>query len=174
VHFAEHLERYLGTKRPTVISGPSFTIGIHDRPDMVTAVTDGLRRLPFTTPLPVEFACSSRPGQEDDAARLLGVFADRTVRSGAEVEYDDGLVEERPLLPGTAIVGLLAAPHPYADEMFNLYRDSDGTLSLQFITLVPLTDAEAEYLADHETVELFDLWTAASTDLLDFRRLSAV
>jgi hypothetical protein len=169
-----HVERYLGTKRPTVISKADFTIGLHDLPGMVTAVTDGLRRLPFTTPLPVEFACSSRPGQEDDAAHLLSVFADMTVRSGAEVEYDDGLVEERPLLPGTAIVGLLAAPHPYADEMFNLYRGEDGALSLQFITLVPLTASEAAYLGDHETVELFDRWTSASTDLLDLKRVSAV
>jgi hypothetical protein len=174
VHFADHVERYLGPKRPAVISGPDFTIGVHDRSGMVTAVTDGLRRLPLTTPLPVELACSARPGQEDGAAHLLTVFADMTVRSGAEVEYDDGLVEGRPLVPGTAIVGLLAAPHPYADEMFNLYRDEDGALRVQFVTLVPLTVEEAAYLGDHETVELFDRWTSAETDLLDLRRVSAV
>jgi hypothetical protein len=58
--------------------------------------------------------------------------------------------------------------------MFNLYRGEDGALSLQFITLVPLTASEAAYLGDHETVELFDRWTSASTDLLDLKRVSAV
>jgi hypothetical protein len=58
--------------------------------------------------------------------------------------------------------------------MFNMVRDADGTLSLQFITLVPITGPEGAYLRDHETGELFELWESAGTDLLDLRRVSVV
>ena len=174
---AGHIERYLGRSRGTRPGGSrAFTVGLHDHPSlsMVTALTDGMRSQSLRSPLPLEFACSVRPGQEEDAARLVEVFADLTVRAGSEVEYDDGFLVEEPLVPGTAIRGLLAAPHPYADEMFNLFRDADGELSLQFVTLVPLTGPEGAHLRDHETGELFELWESAGTDLLDLHRPSVV
>jgi hypothetical protein len=175
---AAHVERYLGRSRGTRPADRSLgiTIGLHDHPSlsMVTALTDGMRSRSPRSPLPLEFACSVRPGQEEDAARLVEVFADLTVRDGSEVEYDDGFLVEEPLVPGTAIRGLLAAPHPYADEMFNLFRDAGGELSLQFVTLVPLTGPEGAHLRAHETGELFELWESAGTDLLDLHRSSAV
>lgn len=174
---AGHVERYLGRSRGArPADSRGYAIGLHDHPSlsMVTALTDGMRSQSLPSPLPLEFACSVRPGQEEEAARLVEVFADLTVRGGSEVEYDDGFLVEEPLVPGTAIRGLLAAPHPYADEMFNLFRDAKGELSLQFVTLVPLTGPEGAYLRDHETGELFELWSAAGTDLLDLQRSSAV
>jgi hypothetical protein len=167
-----HVERYLGPVRRTRATGDGFAIAVHEQPSMVSAVTDGLPAL--STPLPLEFACSARPGQEDEAVRLVEMFADLTVRSGSEVEYDDGFVGEDPLISGTEILGLLAAPHPYADEMFNLFRDSGGELRLQFVTLVPVTGPEGRHLRDHETGELFELWESRGTDLLDLHRASAV
>ncbi|MDN3358874.1 suppressor of fused domain protein [Actinomadura sp. DC4] len=175
---AGHAERYLGRARPAVAGGRTLGVAIvlHDHAtlSMVTALTDGMRTRSVASPLPLEFACSVRPGQEDEAARLVEMFADLTVRDGSEVEYDDGFLVEEPLVAETSIRGLLAAPHPYADEMFNLYRDAEGELRLQFVTLVPLTAAEGAYLRDHETGELFELWESAGTDLLDLHRSSAV
>ncbi|MCW2946281.1 MAG: Suppressor of fused protein [Actinoallomurus sp.] len=177
----EHVERYLGPARytqPAEIEGRDrgFAVGIHDHPElsMVTAATTGARFQAIQSPLPLEFACSARPGQEDEAAYLVHVFADMAVENGSEVEYDDGFLNEEPLVPGTSIHGLLAAPHPRADEMFNLFRNARGELQLQFITLVPITGPEAEYLRDHETGELFELWESRGTDLLDVYRASAV
>jgi hypothetical protein len=168
-----HVERYLG-RRTRAVDGHGFEIGIHAERSMVTAVTDGMRFRSLQSSLPLEFACSVRPGQEDLAVRLVEMFADSTVHSGAEVEYDDGFVVDEPLFPGSPVRGLLAAPHPYADEMFNLFRDAGGELRLQFVTLVPLTGPEARHLRDHETGELFELWEASDTDLLDLHRVSAV
>jgi hypothetical protein len=168
-----HVERYLGARTRTVsVSG--FSIGVHSSPPMVSAVTDGMRFRSLQSSLPLEFACSVLPGQEDLAVRLVEMFADSTVRGGSEVEYDDGFVVDEPLVHGSQVRGLLAAPHPYADEMFNLFRDTGGELRLQFVTLVPLTGAEARHLRDHETGELFELWEASGTDLLDLHRASAV
>lgn len=172
----DHVERYLGRTRRTRDADLGFTIGIHDHPSlpMVTAVTDGMRSRTTQSPLPLEFACSARPGQEEEAMRLVETFADLAVRGDAEVEYDDGFLVEEPLIPGTAVRGLLAAPHPYADEMFNLFRDGSGELRLQFVTLVPVTGPEGRHLRDHETGELFELWESAGTDLLDLHRTSAI
>jgi hypothetical protein len=174
---AAHAERYLGRSLGTRPGGRSgLAIELHDHPSlsMVTALTDGMRSRSTQSALPLEFACSVRPGQEDDAVRLVEVFADLAVRGGSEIEYDDGFLVEEPLVPGTSIQGLLAAPHPYADEMFNLFRDANGELTLQFVTLVPLTGSEGAYLRDHETGELFELWESAGTDLLDLHRAPAL
>ena len=177
-----HVERYLGGRRharPAVAADGrelGFAVALHRRtsPPMATAVTDGMRSRTTQSPLPLELACSVRPGQEEQAARLVEMFAEATVRGDAEVEYDDGFLVEEPLIPGTAVRGLLAAPHPYADEMFNLFRDAEGELALQFVTLVPITGPEGHYLRDHETGELFERWESAGTDLLDVHRTSAV
>lgn len=163
-----HAERHLGPRTRAAEGG----IAVHTSPSMVTAVTDGLPAL--GTPLPLEFACSVHPEFEAEAVRLVRLFADLSVRSGSEVEYDDGYLTEEPLVAGTLVHGLLAAPHPYADEMFNLFRDAGGELRLQFVTLVPITDAEGRYLGDHETGDLAERWEARGTDLLDLRRASAV
>ena len=169
----QHVERHLGPRIRTVPAS-SYAIGVHAQPDMVTAVTDGMRRHSLQSALPLEFACSSRPGQEESAIALVSLFVDTNLRDGAEVEYDDGLLTDTPLLPSTSVQGLLAAPHPYADEMFNLFRTPTGELSLQFITLVPVTAAEGRHLRSHETGELFELWESLGTDLLDLHRASAI
>jgi hypothetical protein len=141
---------------------------------MISAVTTGVRFQAIQSPLPLEFACSALPDQEDEAAFLVHVFADMAVRDGSEVEYDDGFMNDEPLIPGTSIYGLLAAPHPRADEMFNMFRNDKDELQVQFITLVPVTTEEAEYLQTHETGDLFDLWATKGTDLLDLYRPSAL
>lgn len=176
-----HVERYLGPVShalPSDLDGRDrgFAIDIHHHPEfrMVTAATTGVRFQAIPTPLPVEFTCSARPDQEDEAAYLVGVFADRAVSTGAEVEYDDGYLNAEPLIPGSSVHGLLAAPHPYVDEMFNLFRNDAGELRLQFITLVPVTDGEAAFLREHDTGDLFERWEDADTDLLDVYRDSAV
>jgi hypothetical protein len=176
----EHAERHLGPflrAHPLEHdSGRDLGLGVFffASPSMVTVVTIGLRARMLRSPLPHELACSVHPGQEDHAERLVERFARLSVLGDVELEYDDGLLVDEPLVPDTEIRGLLAAPHPYTDEMFNMVRDADGTLSLQFITLVPITGPEGAYLRDHETGELFELWESAGTDLLDLRRVSVV
>jgi hypothetical protein len=183
-HFAgllEHVERYLGPVAyglPAEVNGRDrgFAVGVHRHASlsMVTAATTGVRFQPIPAPLPLEFAYSARPGQEDEAAYLVHVFADRAVSTGSEVEYDDGHLTAEPLIPGSSLHGLLAAPHPYADEMFNLFRNDEGELRLQFITLVGVSEAEAAYLRDHDTGDLFELWESKDTDLLDVYRVSSI
>jgi suppressor of fused protein SUFU len=165
----DHIARHLGRRRS---SGDG--LDVYESASMVSVVTEGLRSRTLQSPLPVELVCSVRPGQEAEAGGLVRRFARLTVDGDVELEYDDGLLVEEPLVPDTEIRGLLAAPHPYADEMFNLVRDGDGTLRLQFVTLVPITGPEGRYLRDHEAGELSELWSSAGTDLLDLRRASAV
>jgi hypothetical protein len=170
---AEHLEEHLGPVLDSADAG-DFMVEIRTKDAMASAVTDGVRHRLLPSALPVEFACSVHSGQAGEAALLVRAFADRVVRSQAEVEYDDGFAGTDPLIEGSALRGLIAAPHPRADEMFNLFRNVKGELRLQFITLIPITGPEAEYLQNHETGELFGLWKAADTDLLDVHRASAV
>jgi hypothetical protein len=175
----DHLSHHLGPCRSTrpladASGRPLGAVHVHGLPSMVSVVTAGLHARTLQSPLPLELLCSVRPGQEADAERLVARFAGLTVGGEVELEYDDGLLVDEPLVPGTSIRGLLAAPHPYLDEMFTMFRDRDGTLRLQFVTLVPITGAEGAYLRDHETGELFELWESAGTDLLDLRRTSAV
>lgn len=170
----DHISRYLGAFRDIRPVEAGFGVSVHETPSMVSAVTDGLRSRTLQSPLPLELACSVRPDQETYASELVERFAMLALAGDAELEYDDGILTEEPLVPGTEIHGLLAAPHPYADEMFNLFRGGDGELSLQFVTLVPVTSPEGRYLRDHETGDLFDLWKSTATDLLDLHRRSAV
>lgn len=170
---AEHLEEHLGRVRDSADAG-EFMVEVREKDTMISAVTDGVRHRPIPSPLPLEFACSVRHGQAGEAALLVRAFADRVVRSLAEVEYDDGFAGADPLIPGSELRGLIAAPHPSADEMFNLFRNAEGELRLRFITLVPITGPEANYLQDHETAELFDLWNSEGVDLLDVYRTSVI
>jgi Suppressor of fused protein (SUFU) len=170
---AGHLEEHLGPVLDSADAG-GFVVEVRAKDSMASAVTDGVRHRLLPSALPVEFACSVRSGQASEAALLVRAFADRVVRSRAEVEYDDGFAGADPLIEGSELRGLIAAPHPRADEMFNLFRNASGELRLQFITLIPITGPEAEYLQDHETGELFELWKSEGTDLLDVYRASAV
>jgi hypothetical protein len=81
-----------------------------------------------------------------------------------------------PLIPDTGIEFLLASPHPFVEDGFDLYHDDQGEAALQFITLIPATRAEFEFLGEHENDAdaLLELWESRDTDLLDIYRASAV
>ncbi|GLY81616.1 suppressor of fused domain protein [Actinoallomurus iriomotensis] len=176
-----HAERHLGPvvrgEGPTIDGrNRGFSIGFHEHPSyaMVSVATTGVRFQKVTGPCPGEFVVSARPGQEQEAAYLLHVVADRAVRSGKGYEYGGGYVNAEPLIPGTAIEFLLASPHPYVDEAFDLFYDDDE-LALRYITLIPATRAEFELVREHGDDEaLRDLWESRATDLLDVYRTSAV
>src|SRR3954470_17393381 len=112
VGLLDHVERYLGPVEHTWPATPddrdrSYAVGLHRHPElsMVTAATSGVRFHGIASPLPLEFACSARPGQEDEAAPLVRAFADIAIRAGDEVEYDDGFVQAEPLVTGSVIHG---------------------------------------------------------------------
>ncbi|MBC6456574.1 suppressor of fused domain protein [Actinomadura sp. HBU206391] len=178
----DHTERHLGRLRhaepPDAIGGRNrgFAIAFYDHPDldMVSAATNGVRFQRITALFPQEYVCSARPGQETEAGYLLHVVADRVVQSGEGHEYEGGYLNAEPLIPDTQICGLFAEPHPYADEEFNLFRDDQGEIAVEFITLVPVTRAEFEFLREHGDEEMFEVWSERETDLLDIYRASAV
>ena len=179
-----HTERYLGPvthgQGPNGADGRNrgFAIGFHAHPEypMVSAATTGVRFQHVSALLPEEFVISALPGQEDEAGYLLHVVADRVVRGGTGYEYGGGYVNAEPLIPGTGIEFLLASPHPFVDDGFDVYCDDQGEPALQFITLIPATRAEFDFVRerDNDADELLRLWESRDTDLLDIYRNSAV
>lgn len=176
-----HAERHLGP----VVSGEGatidgrnrgFGIGFHEHPeyDMVSLATTGVRFQKITGPCPEEFVISALPGQEQEAAYLLHVVADRAVSSGKGFEYGGGYVNAEPLIPGTGIEFLLASLHPYVAD-FDLFYDDQGELALRYITMIPATRAEFELVREHGDDEVLrDLWESRGTELLDIYRPSAI
>lgn len=175
----EHVERHLGpvrAGRPAELGGRNrgFAIAVHAHADgnMVSAVTTGVRFHRVEGLAPPEFVCSALRGQEDEACYFAHLIADRVVRGGQGYDYGDVYVDAEPLIPGSLIQGLWAAPHPYLDEEFDFFHDGRGELALRFITLIPITLAESRLLAESED-ELEEIWEASDTNLLDLYRPSA-
>jgi hypothetical protein len=177
-----HIEYYLGPvthgEGPDVAGGNrGFSIGFHAHPEyqMISAVTTGVRFQQVSAELPQEFVLSALPDHEKEAAYLVHVVAERVVQSGQGHEYGGGYVNAEPLVPGTNIEVLLAFQHPFADEGFDLYYDR-GEPALRFVTLIPATRPEFDWLRDHDddAEALLDLWESRETDLLDVHRPSAV
>lgn len=143
---------------------------------MLSAVTSGVRFQQVTALLPEEFVVSALPDQEFEASYLVHVVAERAISNGQGYEYGGGYVNAEPLIPGTSIEFLLAWPHAFVDEEFDVYRDDDGTAALQYITLIPATRAEFELVHEHndDPQQLVELWESRDTNLLDLYRTSAI
>lgn len=179
----EHVERHLGQvlygQPPDAVDGRNrgFAIGFHAHPerDLVSAATTGVRFQRVAARMPEEFVLSALTGQEGEAGYLVHVVADRVVRSGRGMEYGGGYLNAEPLIPGSQISGLVAASHPFAGSQFDLFLDGAGQPVLQFISLIPITRPEYDFMQSGRTLrDLSRLFVAADVDPMDVYRPSAL
>lgn len=138
----------------------------------VSVLTSGLRERTAGAPLPQELLCTVRADQENHARHLTGVVADLLLESRSRVGYGALIMNDRALLPGTAICGAMAAPHPYLADEFDVLLDSSGTPVLQLITLIPVTRGESQLVARYGRDSLYDRWEQHGCDLRDVYRPS--
>lgn len=179
--FLPHLQQYLGPAReveePTV-TGRNRGFGLFfcysDDNQTVSVVTNGLRFQRITVVLPQELVCTVYQDQRKAAHLLVPLTAELVLRRGAGLILDETISAPAPLVPGTAIQGIVAASHPYVGEGLDALTNAAGRTELQIVTLIPATAAEL-VLAEREGVDaLFSRWEGLETDLLDLARPSAV
>ncbi|TDC92386.1 suppressor of fused domain protein [Saccharopolyspora aridisoli] len=174
--FPAHVEKHVGRVRGADSRSAggrerAYNLVYCDHADgtHVTVLTSGLREHTAGAPLPQELLCTLRQDQEVYAKHLVGVVAELLTESQARVGYGALIMNDRILLPDTAIAGAMAAPHPYLDDEFDVLLD-EGVPVLQLITLVPITRAESQLVARFGRDALYDRWEAQGTDLADIYR----
>jgi hypothetical protein len=186
--FLGHLERHLGEIRHiesghsdgSSAGGPSGRrgydlVGFHaPDPGISTVVTNGLRLQPLTATRPQELVCSLGEGQREIARHVVDSMARALLGQGRGLEYGAVVVNDRPVLEGTEMRGVLAHPSPYFGGDFDLFRDSSGEHAVQIITLMPVTAGEAALVEAEDADELFERFWAKRPNLLDVTRPSAV
>ncbi|GGM73517.1 hypothetical protein GCM10012275_50250 [Longimycelium tulufanense] len=176
-HIELHLGPIIGNEPPAMAgstSGYSLNICQHNEYDMVSVVSDGIRYRWVGSQLPEEFVCTLQGAQRETARFLVNVICEMVVRSNQGLEYDQAVENAQPLVPDTAIHGVLASPHPYLSTDFDLSLDPYGRPRVQLLTLVPITLAEAQYIQQYGADALRRIWEAEETDLLDVYRRSAI
>jgi hypothetical protein len=139
-----------------------------------TAVTNGLRFQPLGVLHPVELCCSLLTEQEETAHRLVVQVARMLLAGAIKPVSGTVLPGEGPLAPGSAMVGVVCAGHPFTDAEFDVVRNAQGRIELQIITLIPASAAELELAMDQGTDALFERWETMPADLADLARPSAV
>lgn len=177
--FPAHVEKHVGRVRGADSRSAggrerAYNLVYCDHADgtHVTVLTSGLREHTAGAPLPQELLCTLRRDQEVYAKHLVGVVAELLTESQARVGYGALIMNDRILLPDTAIAGAMAAPHPYLGDDFDVLLD-EGVPVLQLITLVPITRAESQLVARFGRDALYDRWEAQGTDLVDIYREDA-
>ena len=139
-----------------------------------SAVTNGLRFQNIKTVFPQELCCTLLTEQEESAHKIVVQVARMILEGGAGVTTGAIIPGDEPLAPGSAMVGVICADHPFADAEFDTVHDADGKTEMQIITLIPATAAELALATDRGTNALFDIWEQQETDLADLTRSSAV
>ena len=175
--FPAHVEKHVGRVRGADSRSAggrerAYNLVYCDHADgaHVTVLTSGLREHTAGAPLPQELLCTLRRDQELYAKHLVAVIAELLTESRARVGYGALIMNDRILLPDTAIAGALAAPHPYLGDEFDVLLDDGGRPALQLITLVPLTRAESQLVARYGRDALYDRWESRDSDLVDIFR----
>lgn len=178
---AAHVVRHLGPakRRWTPPGEPGFGITLHyseEQPlPVVSAVTTGLRYQPVNAPLPVELICTLETGQEAEALYLVNAAAQYLTGEASPLAvYDQMVGGEGPLIPDTAIHGLLFGVHPVFQDV-SLFRGEDGEVALRFLTLLPLTQGDLRFLTEGDTgrdrqARLWQRWRAAKAEFWDAHR----
>ena len=138
------------------------------------AVTSGLRFRKIRVVFPQELCCSLLAEQEETAHRILVMTARMILESGAGVFSGTIIPGERPLAPGSEMVGVICTENPCADDEFNVVRDADGKVEMQIISLIPASAAELALAAEHGEQALFEAWEQDDSDVADLTRPSAV
>ena len=175
--FLEHLEAKLGgikhVEGPEVSGSNRGYALIYSHladPGVSTVTTNGVRFQQITSILPEEFTCSLQEDQEHIARYLVDTVASLAISSGRGLEYEQVVKNDQPIIANSQMHGILALPSPYFGGDFDLYRDDNGQPTLQIITLLPVTAAEADYVEEADAEELYDIWKENRTNLLDVYR----
>ncbi|MFD7506012.1 suppressor of fused domain protein [Streptomyces sp. NPDC059850] len=172
--FLGHLEQHLGTIRH-IASGHSDLVEFHQPdPGISTVITNGLRFQSLTATRPQELVCSLWEGQRDIARYFVDSMAGVLLEQGRGLEYGAVVVNDRPVLEGTEMHGVLAHPSPYFGSDFDLFPGASGEPGVQIITLMPVTAPEAALVEEEDADELFERFWAKRPNLLDVTRPSAV
>jgi hypothetical protein len=179
--FLDHIQSYLGpvreTEAPTVTgANRGYALFFCSTPDddLVSVVTNGLRFQSITAVLPQELVCTVHSVQRKAAHLITALTAELVMKGRRGLTLEQVIPSPGPLVPDSDIGGVVAAPHPYADDEFDMLRSADGTAELQLITLIPATVEELAFIERHGTDALFERWETQETDLLDAFRRSAV
>ena len=138
------------------------------------AVTSGLRFQKIRTLLPQELCCSLLAEQEETAHRIVVETARMILEGGVGLSSGTIIPGDRPLAPGSEMVGVICAENPCVDDEFNVVRNADGEVEMQIISLIPASDAELALAAEHGEQALFEAWEADDSDVADLTRPSAV
>lgn len=176
--FLEHLDelgaisRVEGPESDDSNRGYALIHSIIADPGVATVTTNGLRFQRITALLPEEFTCSLQQNQEHFARYLVATLASLAISSGRGLEYDQVVKNDQPIIENTRMHGVLAVPSPYFGKKFDLYHED--TRTIQIITLIPVTSAEADFAEEADAEELYDIWRENRTNLLDVHRASAL
>lgn len=179
--FDDHVTTYLG-EIERVESGESedgdrgydLLFCHNEELDVVSVVTDGLRFADLEGDLPEELVCTVRSEQVELAQFLVETVAQMILGDGTALDYGQLIPSSEPLLSDVEIQGVITLAHPYTDDDFDLLVDEDGEAELQFVSLVPVTKAEADEIEANGIDGVNTRWQEDDTDLFDLSRPSAV
>lgn len=181
-----HLEAHLGPLREAARPGGAddrrpYDLAAYDfEPKgmpVTTVVTNGLRFRRITTPKPQEVLCSLWSGHAEIAAYLVETTAEHIVRTGQGVAFGTVVANDRPIVPGTGIVGVLGCTGHWFGADFALHTDESGDVLTQLVTLLPVTRPEADFVAErgHDGMDaLWERFREHRVNVFDVRRPSAV
>ena len=179
--FLEHIQQHLGPIRdmePPTAEGGNRGFALYfcqiAEGDAVSVVTNGLRFQKITTIMPRELVCTLNAEQRSQAHLITALTAKLVIRLGEGLTFDQIVPSPEPLIEGTGIRGVVAMPHPYADDSFELLLNDQGQAELQIITLVPVAEQEIAFAQQHGTDALYERWEEQEADVLDVYRESAV
>ncbi|MDT0378640.1 suppressor of fused domain protein [Streptomyces sp. DSM 42041] len=179
-----HVVRHLGPakRRWTPPDDRGYGVTLHypqrQRLPIVSAVTAGLHLQEIEAPEPIELICTLQTGQEAEAVRLVNVAAQYVLGEGGEerppVGQDRLVGGEAPLIPGTAIHGLLFGAHPVFREV-SPFLGEDGSVALRFLTVLPLTEGDLRFLVAADVgagrqARLWERWHAQKIEFWDVHR----
>lgn len=178
--FIEHIEHSLGeiqhVEGPEVDGanrGYALVYTLIPDPGVASVITNGVRFQKIASLLPEEFVLSLQEDQEHIARFLVDTVASLAISGGRGLEYDQVMKHDQPIIKNTQIHGLLASQSPFFGDEFDLYLDN-GQPTLQIITLLPVTAAEAEYAEKSDAESMYNVWREHRTNLLDIFRESAI
>jgi hypothetical protein len=179
--FLDHIQRHLGRIRdgepPTADGGNrgyALFFLLNETGDLVSVVTNGLRFQRVRAVLPQELVVTVQAQHERAAHYLAKITADQVIQTGVGLVYDQVVMADNPLIPGSQVQGVIASTHPYVDDDMEAMPGPDGEPELQLLTLIPVTGAEGQLARQQGADALYDRWEAQETNLLDISRPSAV
>lgn len=181
---AAHVVRHLGPAKrrwtPPDDRGYGVTLHYPEKQPLpvVSAVTAGLHLHEVDAAEPIELICTLQTGQEAEAVQLVNVAAQYVLGVGMESRPPAGqdrmVGGDAPLLPGTAMHGLLFGAHPVFREV-SPFLGPDGAVALRFLTVLPLTDEDVRFLVAGDQgsgrqARLWERWRAGKVEFWDIRR----